>query len=429
MNAPSFMSGKENGDEREPFAAFLCDEPSTETLTPIVEQQGWDTSRIHSGGIANAVRSLALSSSPAILVIDLSQSQEPLGDIGALAEVCEPGTIVIALGEQNDVDLYRALLSAGVFDYLVKPASPETLQTAILHAEETLQTDPDPAPEERPASRTVTFIGLRGGTGASTLAVNAAWLMAEELDVKVALLDLDVNFGTSALAFDLEPGRGLTDALDNPGRVDSLFIERAMLKQSDNFSILGAEAPLNEARAPKSSALTHLMEEMREHFSCVMMEIPRHMVAQYPFLLSESQEIVLVTDLSLSAVRDVIRMQGFLHEAAPKAKVTLVANKVGPQSEVTQKDFEQAVEHKIDWVIPYEPKVATTAAKSAKMLAQISTGAKSVGVLRQLAQTLAGIETPPAKAPFWSSLVKSPPKPKKGDKKAAAKKGKEKAKA
>jgi len=428
MNAPAFMNGGDGGgEEREPFAAFLSDEPSTEALATVIEERGWDTSRIQSGGIANAVRSLALMASPYILVIDLSQSQDALGDISALAEVCEPGTIVIALGEVNDVNLYRELLAAGVFDYLVKPVSTDVLRTSLSHAEEALQTEPEPVAQESQPGRFVSFIGLRGGAGTSTLAINSAWLMANEMDLKVGYLDLDVNFGTSALAFDLEPGRGLADALENPGRVDSLFIERAMLKQSENLSILGAEAPLSEAFMPDPAALTHLIDEMRQHFDCVVMEIPRHLVGHYPFLLAESAEIALVADMTLPAVRDALRVQGFLQEVAPKAKVTLVANKVGSQLEVSQKDFETAVERKIDWAIPLDAKVAMGAAKSAKMMAQVASSSKCVSTLRNMVRDLAGVETPAKKSSIFSSLFGAGSKSQ--GKKTGQKKGKQKAEA
>src|SRR3546814_20570616 len=73
-------------------------------------------------------------------------------------------------------------------------------------------------------------IGVRGGVGASTIASSVAWLMGDTVGRTTALLDLDVHFGTGALSLDLEPGRGLTDAIENPSRIDGLFIERAMVQ-------------------------------------------------------------------------------------------------------------------------------------------------------------------------------------------------------
>jgi pilus assembly protein CpaE len=350
-------------------------------------------------------------------------------DISALAEVCEPGTIVIALGETNDVNLYRGLLGAGIFDYLVKPASADLLRAAIQHAEETLHTEPEPEATDGENGRLITFIGLRGGAGASTVAINTAWTIAEDIKQSVGFLDLDVNFGTSALCFDLEPGRGLADALDNPGRVDSLFIERAMLKQSENLSILGAESPVGDAMMPDPAALVHLIDEMREHFSLVALDVPRHLMAHYPFMLTESAEIVLVCDLTLASVRDAIRVLGYLRDVAPKVTVSLVANKVAPINEVAPKDFEHAVERSIDLLIPLDARTAMAAAKSAKMLAQISKTAKPVTALKQLAQRLTGTEPEAGATPFWVKLAQARPKAKPKTTKAKSGQSKTKSKA
>jgi len=428
MNAPAFMAGKAaDGDDREPFAAYLSDEATTTALTQVVEDHGWNAGRIQAGGIANAVRSLSVTASPHILIIDLSLSVDVQADISALAEVCEPGTVVIALGETNDVNLYRGLLGAGIFDYLVKPVSADLLRAAIQNAEDALHTEPEPEVTESGSGRLVTFIGLRGGAGASTVAINTAWTIAEDIRQSVGFLDLDVSFGTSALCFDLEPGRGLVDALDNPGRVDSLFIERAMLKQSENLSILGAESPVGDAAMPDPAALVHLIDEMREHFSLVALDVPRHLMAHYPFMLTESAEIVLVCDLTLASVRDTIRVLGYLRDVAPKVKVSLVANKVGQVNEVALKDFEHAVERSVDLVIPLDAKTAMAAAKSAKMLAQVSKAARPVAAFRQLAQRLTGTEVQESK-PFWAKLVEARPRAEKARKSEGKSKGQSKGK-
>ena len=66
--------------------------------------------------------------SPLFLLVDLHDSVMPLSDLGRLAEVCEPSVQVVALGERNDVGLFRSLLKIGVRDYLVKPLTVELLK-------------------------------------------------------------------------------------------------------------------------------------------------------------------------------------------------------------------------------------------------------------------------------------------------------------
>src|SRR6516164_3666380 len=66
------------------------------------------------GGIANAIEFLSEQRSPHLLIVDISGIDLPLSQIQMLAEVCEPGTNVVALGDQNDVGLYRDLLDSGI---------------------------------------------------------------------------------------------------------------------------------------------------------------------------------------------------------------------------------------------------------------------------------------------------------------------------
>src|SRR3546814_19913906 len=109
-------------------------------------------------------------------------------------------------------------------------------------------------------------IGVRGGVGGSTGASSLAWLLAEKEHRSTGRLDLDVHFGTGAMAFDLEPGRGLTDALENPSRIDGLFIERAMVRATERLAVLSAEAPMHQPLMADGSALFQLQEEMRNAF-------------------------------------------------------------------------------------------------------------------------------------------------------------------
>ncbi len=118
---------------RDPFVAFVCDETTAEILRPIAVELGLvaGKKKVNKGGLRNAVQTLSVSASPNILFVDLSESGDPLNDINALAEVCEPGTIVIAAGQVNDVRLYRDLVASGIHDYLLKPFNPDPLRDAL----------------------------------------------------------------------------------------------------------------------------------------------------------------------------------------------------------------------------------------------------------------------------------------------------------
>jgi pilus assembly protein CpaE len=377
---------------RDPFAAFLCDEASLDLLRPMVAEMGWAPEKCTRGGLRSAVQSLAIASSPNILMVDLSESGDPLSDIGALAEVCEPGTVVLAIGQINDVRLYRDLLNNGIHDYILKPLQPHVLHDALVSAQAFFSAPRHGEGETGHNHVATAVIGTRGGVGASTLATSLAWLFATEHKHPTALLDLDIHFGTGALALDLEPGRGLTDAIENPSRIDGLFIERAMIRANDHLAILSAEAPINVPLMTDGSAFMHLEQEFRGAFEMTVTDLPRNMLVNFPQLLADMNVVVVSTELTLAGARDSIRILSWLKGNAPHVHIMVVANKVQPgATEISKADFEASIERKIDFQIPYDFKAATHAAKLGQTFAEANRATKAGAMLRDVAHAVRAI--------------------------------------
>lgn len=434
MNAP----WKAGGQSRDPFAAYLCDDISLEVLRPIVMDLGWSPEKCYRGGLRNAVQSLSISASPNILLVDLSESGDPLNDINALAEVCEPGTVVVAVGQVNDVRLYRDLVASGIHDYLLKPLSPTALRDALSQAQVAF-TAPKAVADASTGSRHIStaVIGTRGGVGASTIATSLAWLFSSADKLSTALLDLDIHFGTGALSLDLEPGRGLIDAVENPSRIDGLFIERAMIRANEHLALLSAEAPISVPMLTDGGAFLQLEEEFRSAFDMTVIDLPRNMLVNFPQLLADVNMVVLVTEMTLASARDTIRILSWLRVHASHAQVIVVANKVQPaMSEITKGDFEASIERKIDLSVPYDLKGASNAAKLGQTFAEANRTSKAALMLRDLAQLVVGSseanETPPpaagkkallSKFDFKTMLTKKGKAPASGNTRAEAKGG------
>ncbi len=388
MNAP-WKSGV--AGTREPVNAFVCDDMTLDVVRSVCEEMGYSPEKAFKGGLRNAVQSLSVSASPQILLVDLSESGDPINDINGLAEVCEPGTVVIAVGQVNDVRLYRDLLLSGLQDYLLKPLSPDALRDAFAHAQNILNAPKhEEAASDRPHISTA-VIGTRGGVGASTVASSLAWAFSDRMSHPTGFLDLDVHFGTGALAMDLEPGRGLTDAIDNPGRIDGLFIERAMIKANEKLSILSAEAPMSSPVLTDGTAFYQLQEEFRAAFENTVIDMPRSMLIAYPHLMQDVNVAVVVTELTLAAARDTIRVLAWLRSNAQNCKVVVVANKVQNAAiEITRKDFEGTIERKIDLIVPLDAKATAQAAKLGKPLVDAVRGSKASASIVQIAELVQG---------------------------------------
>ncbi|KTE23336.1 MULTISPECIES: pilus assembly protein CpaE [unclassified Sphingopyxis] len=373
MNAPFKAAGL-----RDPFNAFVCDDDTLELIRVAAADMGWPTEKCNKGGLRNAVQSLSVSASPNILFVDMSESGDPINDINALAEVCEPGTVVIAAGQVNDVRLYRDLLSSGIQDYLLKPLSLDQVRESLTMAQAMLSAPKHADMHDDKPHHMMAVVGVRGGVGASLVSTSLAWAISEQADRQTALLDLDVHFGTGALTLDLEPGRGLIDAIDNPSRIDGLFIERAMVRASDKLSLLSAEAPIHQPVMTDGSAFFQLEEELRNAFEMTIVDIPRHVLIPFPHLVQEVGTILLVSDVTLASARDTIRLLSWFKQNVPGARVILVANKFqNAVGELSRKEFESSIERPIDFTIPFDPKLVSQSAKLGKSYAEICKGTKA----------------------------------------------------
>jgi pilus assembly protein CpaE len=271
---------------------------------------------------------------------------------------------------------------------LLAERSPEMLERALG-----TRTKPDAAGHR---ARTITFLGARGGVGTTTLAVNIAWLLAHEAKVKVALVDLDLRLGTVALSLDLEPTHGLREVLESPDRIDSLFVQSAMARESETLSVLSGEEPLGERFHIDSSAFEALLTDLRANFDVVVIDLPRNGEIPEDRVLAQSDKVVLVSDLSLAGMRDAVRLAGWTRGIAGRAELSVVVNRAGAhaKAEVPRADFERGIEAKIAHVLPYDPKAANAAASTGRPVAVAGKNSAFAKALRQASVALAGAEKP-----------------------------------
>jgi pilus assembly protein CpaE len=315
------------------------------------------------GGIAAALEA-PMPDAP-ITLVDISASPDPVTDVAMLSDVTKGR--IIALGPINDVAFYRSLTAAGAADYMVIPPTDDMLVDALTPPKVEVEEDDD---EE---CRIVSVVGARGGVGATTVAVNVSWSLAHSFGLRTGLIDLDLHFGTCALSLDLLPGRGLRDALDNPERIDPLFIASAMVNESENLFILGGEEPLESKSELNAFAIDPLIGALRSNFSALVLDMPRNTAVYHPRLIQASTGVLIVTDFSLAGMRDVLRLKSFVRDFNPDGESQIVA--IGSKDSrgmLTQKDFEKGIEGKIDHVIPFDAKLANDAANGGKAITALN---------------------------------------------------------
>src|SRR4029078_9646043 len=173
---------------------FIRDPGSAEIVRQSLGAVGLRDTEFISGGIESAITLLAQQVSPQLSIVDVRGIYDPISRVNELANVCAPNTGVIVVGDRNYISLYRRLKHSGIVEYFFKPL----VGDLIARTCNSILTGTSDADNVR-GGKLVFVLGVRGGVGATTIAVNTSWFLSEKRQRGVLLLDLDLQHGDAAL--------------------------------------------------------------------------------------------------------------------------------------------------------------------------------------------------------------------------------------
>jgi pilus assembly protein CpaE len=333
------------------------------------------------GGIAKAIEYLSEQRSPHVLLVDISGVELPLSKIQILADVCEPGTNVIAIGDHNDVALFRDLQEAGVGNYLVKPLTRELVTKALAPK---TNSSGEMGRATLKLGKMVAFIGARGGIGVTTLAANLAWHLANRQSRRVALVDFDLQHGDCNLLFNTNTTPGLRDALANPLRLDPLLLERIMTQHGERLFVLGGEEPIQDHVQFTPAAVDTLFAVLRSQFHYVIVDVPRIPTPAYRRALEIADRRVIVVDQTMRSMRDAVRLKkAFVGDAPGAEQAIFVLNREGEAGNhgLSLTEINNVLQAKPTSTIPFLPKLVMPAAHHATVAASQRKFGNAVGEL------------------------------------------------
>ena len=356
----SNFSKAKAGNRSADFIAFVNDKKTEQVLKSYVLEQAMPHTYIAIGGVNEAIAYVAkLDRSPLFLLVDLHDSVMPLSDLGRLAEVCEPSVQVVALGERNDVGLFRALLQIGVRDYLVKPLTVELIRRTLNVS------DGKVSPVKRlRAGKTVAFTGSRGGVGVTTIALNVARHLAEDTHRRIAYVDLNLYGGAANSMLGIQSNNGLSDVLQNVHRLDPQYVERTLVAKGTRLFVLSAELDYGAPRSFGDDSLARVLALLCDNFHYVILDVGDLADPLAGEAFDHASRVYLVADRSVHSTRETIRRLRFIEdrENNPTTSVLLNNQTSSATGKVESPDFMSAVGRTVLHEIPYEAKAVTIAA-------------------------------------------------------------------
>ncbi|WP_243373446.1 AAA family ATPase [Microvirga solisilvae] len=341
---------------------------------------------VRMGGLAAAIQHYGQAATPNLVIIESrSGGAIYLSDLDRLAEVCDPGTRVMAIGHANDIVFYRELIKRGISEYLLAPTDPVSLISSIssVYGER----NPDKL------GQTYAFIGAKGGVGSSTIAHNIAWTIARRSSSDVMIADLDLPFGTASLDFNLDPGSGIAEALQDTSRLDEVLLDRLLTKYDDHLSLLSAPATLDRPYDLHENALETLIEVAQSSIPFTVLDIPHMWTSWSKNVLIAADEIIIVAAPDLANMRNAKNMISVLQQARPNdPPPKLVLNQVGmpKRPEIKPKEFAKAVQLEPVACIPFDAQAFGNAANKGQMVAEVSAKGAAAKTFNEVSDLLIG---------------------------------------
>ena len=321
------------------------------------------------------------------------------GNLNTLEQIClrSPNISIILLSQNSSSEFLMAAIHCGVKDVLNLPLQIGELQAAVKQVESKLR----PAVPKNKKGKVIGFISSKGGSGTTFLACNLAYILAATSKAKVALLDLNLQFGDAVLFVnDQVPSNTLADVAKNIKRLDASLLSSSMVQILPNFSVLAAPEDAESAQDVKPEHIDALLKLSTAENDFVFIDIGTTVNATAVKALDHADLIFVVLQETLPFIRDSKRLLHELHLLDyAKEKIRIVINRYEKGGDIQLADVEMALDIKVFKTIPNSYVAVSASVNQGVPIMQIAKHDAVTKALQEIAQSL--VEAPKAKKGGW----------------------------
>jgi pilus assembly protein CpaE len=304
---------------------------------------------------------------PDMAVVHLDADKDKA--VALLAQLSQQfSQVPVLVVSRNHAAILEAL-QAGARQFLTEPVTLEDLLRVIRKAlaeggSASTGSSAGFVPKISTQSQIIAVLGVRGGVGSTTTAVNLAASLASDKDFHVALVDLDLALGDANVHLSVTPNYTLADLAANIDKLDLNFLKRSMVKHEETgLSFLDRPMNVTEIDAIEGAHVDRVLNLLKLSYSHLVIDVSKRFTAADAAALSVADQILLVTQLELSSVLNATRVLAALSnldEAGDRVKIIL--NKAGVEADederyrISPKKAEEIIGKPFYWSIPYEPR-------------------------------------------------------------------------
>lgn len=364
-------------DKRKNLVAFLTDAVSIQMFEKAVRDFDIDYADVIQGSAEYAKVYLKDPNNiPKLLVIDLTDRDVPMKDLKDISEFCDPSVKVVVISNINDVNFCRNLLKIGVEDYLLKPLHSSFIKDLFFKI---FKQDGDNYTKQD-LFKNINMVGVissRGGVGATTFAVNSAYLLAKDKGKKVLLMDSNFYTGDCYVLLDKRIDESYVDIINsNSNRIDDFLVDSIVQRIGEKLYLLSGNLQIGNFIKNELNDFKSLVDVIKGHYNYCVVDLNIHHHDVFNYFISELDQLYVVSELSLSSARDTARIISYAKKIKGDMHFSVILNNIGRDKRGTLSigTFEKVTGINVSHTVPFDPLNPMSAANVGKLIAETKSG-------------------------------------------------------
>lgn len=278
-----------------------------------------------------------------------------------------PETAVIIMSVQGENEYLRKAMSAGAREFISKPFSSDELVRTITNTYDMQlkrrEVTSAGKTVEEVKSKIITVFSTKGGVGKTTIASNLAVSIARSSKKRVALVDLDLQFGDVAVMLNVSVKNTISDLIKEVNQMDSDSISDYMVTHFSGVRVLPAPIKPEYAEYITSAHVEKILQVLKESYHYIIIDTSASFHETVLTSLDMSDRIFFISTLDLPTIKNVksgMDVMESLHY--PQDKISIILNKASEQFGIKYKDFENTIKHPIWSYIPEDSQTVVSSA-------------------------------------------------------------------
>jgi pilus assembly protein CpaE len=256
-----------------------------------------------------------------------------------------PDSAVFAIGSMTQPQVIVSAMRAGAREYIERP----TTTTDLLEAFVRLTSTRRKPGRENSRGKAFTIVNAKGGSGATTVAVNLA-LALQTIHHSTALVDL-APLGHCALHLNLKPTFTVSDAITNLHRLDSSLLDSFMARHDNGLQVL-AGSTVPTPVEPSVSDFARLFDMMVGLFHYIVVDASSRLDSATRLVSNLSEKVMLVAHADVASLWSAGRVAQYLGESGSRDRFALVLNRYRKVAGFNETETEAAIGAPVLWRIP-----------------------------------------------------------------------------